>query len=188
MVGQNQGVLQHAISARKSVSRQIVRSGNLLSDRHAGTLLARALRRTLSLNCPQCRRRSICYGVHLAGGRMTDEIKLMAIGAAGVALVVLVIVAGIWIARRNRPAVFEPDQIALISERVTFSLGGVCAVVLLLVWNVAAAYLWISQAIVISETLLAMFWVGGNVLWGIGILVGRRRAYVVYKMPPAEEG
>ena len=119
---------------------------------------------------------------------MTDDVKIMAMGAAGVALVVLAIVVGVWIARRNRAAAFEPDQIALISERVTFSLGGFCAVVLLLVWNVAAACLWISQAIVIPETLLAIFWVGGNVLWGIGIIVGRKRAYLVYRMPPAEEG
>lgn len=115
-----------------------------------------------------------------------EEIKLVAMSIAGIVLLAIFVGGAVWIWRRMRTPSPNPDQIAIISERVTYSAGGLFAVLLLALSNAAAIYIWLAAINIVSETALAVLWIGNNVLWGVGVIVGRKRTYHVYRMPSTE--
>ena len=116
---------------------------------------------------------------------MTQDAINYFIAAAGVALIAVILVASIWGWRRTRTPLPEL-QIAVISERIAYSVGGILALLFLLLSNAAALYAWISGIGVVSETTLAIVWLGSTMLGGLGVIVGRRRTYRVYRMPSSD--
>ena len=133
--------------------------------------------------------RAAKWGLPNGERRMTTEqIKIAAAFIAGIAMLAILVSIAIWIWRRIRsPTSPDPDQIARISERVTYSAGGFFAMFLLVLSNAAAVYMWLTDMNILPERVFALLWIGSNMLWGIGIIVGRRRTYVVYKMPSPTE-
>lgn len=109
--------------------------------------------------------------------------------AGAVAVAVLSIVA--WIATRGqrrearrwrqyRPT--EPAPVATMEERITFTAGGIISLLLLILHNIGVL-IWLGTArSAVQEAALAAFWIGGNVLWGLGVALGRRRHYRIYRV------
>jgi len=116
---------------------------------------------------------------------MTQDAINYLIPTAGVALIAVVFVAAIWSWRWTRIPLPEL-QIAVISEQIVYSVGGILALLFLLLSNAAALYAWISGISVVSETTLAIVWLGSTMLGGLGVIVGRRRTYRVYRMPSSD--
>ena len=75
-------------------------------------------------------------------------------------------------------------EIARIEERVRFSLTGGMAVVLLLLHQTLILSLWQGALGSLPEAAIGIAWIAGNVLWGIGVIVGRRRSYRVFRLDP----
>lgn len=113
---------------------------------------------------------------------MTQDAINYLLPTAGIALIAVVLVAAVWGWRRGRAPLVDL-QIAVISERITYSVGGVLALLFLLLCNAAALYAWISGISAVFETTLAIMWLGSTMLGGLGVIVGRRRTYSVYRMP-----
>ena len=78
-------------------------------------------------------------------------------------------------AKDNRPL------IATIEERATFSPGGSIAVVFLLLFQFGIILAWGSTNSAVQEASLGTIWIAGNVLLGIGAIIGRRRSYRVLR-------
>jgi hypothetical protein len=116
---------------------------------------------------------------------MTQDAINYLVPIAGIALVALVLATAIWGWRRRRIPL--PDlQIAVISEQTTYTIGGILALLFLLLSNAAALYVWITGIGPLSETTLAIIWLGATMLSGLGVVAGRRRTYRVYRMPPSD--
>jgi hypothetical protein len=116
---------------------------------------------------------------------MTQDAINYLVPIAGIALIALVLVTAIWGWRRRRIPL--PDlQIAVISEQTTYTIGGILALLFLLLSNAAAVYVWITGIGPLSETTLAIIWLGATMLSGLGVVAGRRRTYRVYRMPPSD--
>jgi hypothetical protein len=78
-------------------------------------------------------------------------------------------------------------QIAHITEHVVFSGGGAFAVAMLFLSNVALTITYLSVTNVLQQNVALLSWIGWNILWGIGAIIGRRRTYIVYRdVPPTE--
>jgi len=108
------------------------------------------------------------------------------------ALVALLVAAVIFERRRGdrRAASGAPpvgDIVAIIDEDVAFSVGGIIAVVMLVLFNVAAVFAWYGASNVFQQGTAALVWVGWNVLWGTGAVIGRKRRYVVRRIPAGSE-
>jgi hypothetical protein len=78
-------------------------------------------------------------------------------------------------AKDNRPL------IATIEERTIFSSGGSVAVILLFVFQVLIIFAWGSTKSAVQEASLGTVWIAGNILLGIGAIIGRRRSYRVLR-------
>lgn len=73
-------------------------------------------------------------------------------------------------------------QIAVITEEVEVTGWGSFCAVLLVLHNIAI-FLWLLSAkSAFQETVVAVAWTGGNVLWGLGVALGRRRKMRVYRI------
>jgi hypothetical protein len=71
---------------------------------------------------------------------------------------------------------------------VTASTGGVFAGILLALHNLIMAVGYFTGARgAVQEASIGTIWIAGNVLWGVCVLVGRKRIYVVTReeQPPA---
>jgi hypothetical protein len=115
-----------------------------------------------------------------------------AIGQALIVIVVLALVAGTIIfaiktMRRQaaKPAPRELPGIATIVETTTLTVGGSVALILLVLHNIGVAGFSAKALSAVQEAALGTFWIGGNILWGIGIIVGRKRRYTVYRQDDA---
>ena len=116
---------------------------------------------------------------------MTPEALKLLAASAGIALIAIILGVAIGGWRRLRTPLPE-FQIAVISEKIVYSFGGILALSFLLLSNAAAFYVWLTGISVISETALAVMWMVGNILGSVGIIVGRRRIYSVYRMPSSD--
>lgn len=94
--------------------------------------------------------------------------------AAGGAVVVAVLLTAMrWrhIAQPVKP------PLATIEERISFTAVGIVSLLLLILHN-AAVVIWLAKSTtVIHEAAIGTMWIGGNVLWGLGVALGRRRTY-----------
>ena len=79
-----------------------------------------------------------------------------------------------------------PGTIALIEERVSFSPGGWFALIMIVLGNVVAFVVFVISLDPLIDVPNVLIWVGWNVLWGFGAVIGRKRSYVV-RQPGAEE-
>ena len=116
---------------------------------------------------------------------MTPEAFKLLAASGGIALIAIILGVAIGGWRRLRRPLPE-FQIAVISEKIVYSFGGILALSFLLLANAAAFYVWLTDMSVISETALAVMWIVGNILGSVGIIVGRRRIYSVYRMPSSD--
>lgn len=122
---------------------------------------------------------------------MPDDLQRL-VGAVAFAVVFFVLTAGIVSAVRawkrvpkargtSRP---EPDiPIAIIEEKIVMTTGGEVAVIMMLL-NVLLCVFWflIAKTIVEQAAAGAVF-TGGAVMWGVCIICGRRRTYLVRRGP-----
>jgi hypothetical protein len=80
-----------------------------------------------------------------------------------------------------------PGTIALIEERVSFSWGGRFALVMIVLGNVVAFVVFVISLDPLIDVPNVLIWVGWNVLWGFGAVIGRKRSYVVRQPVQATE-
>jgi hypothetical protein len=73
-------------------------------------------------------------------------------------------------------------EIAKIVEQVWFSGGGLIAVILLMLHNCVMFYLYlVATKSAVQEASIGTMWIAGNVLFGVGAIIGRRRTYRVLR-------
>ena len=77
-------------------------------------------------------------------------------------------------------------EIARIEEKVWFSINGTIAVLMLVLCNFIAVMNFSTSKTVLQETVAALIWIGSNVLWGTGAIIGRKRTYIVRRELPKE--
>jgi hypothetical protein len=82
------------------------------------------------------------------------------------------------------PAPLKLVTIAQIEEQVAFSGGGIVAVLLLVLCNLIAIVSFVASTTILQETLAALVWIGWNILWGTGAIIGRKRTYIVRREAP----
>lgn len=80
----------------------------------------------------------------------------------------------------------DTNQIAQIDEIETFTSGGVAALVMLVIFNVFSFAGFMIANGAIQQAVAALIWIGWNVVWGLGAILGRQRSYRVYRTPPTE--
>ena len=81
----------------------------------------------------------------------------------------------------------SPVQIAHMTEHVSFTFGGGFAVAMLILFNIALTITYLTVTNVLQQNVALLSWVGWNILWGIGAIIGRRREYIIYRdVVPAE--
>lgn len=69
-------------------------------------------------------------------------------------------------------------------EHARFTGGGILCLILLVLWNIAlAAGFVFGTRVAVSEIAFALVWLGGNQMIGLGVLIGRRRAFVAQRAP-----
>jgi len=115
----------------------------------------------------------------------------VAVVAAILAVLFALLVRVRWQSRVKRIAHLEDlaaSHIADIEEDVRLSLGGTICLLLLILHNFAVLSWFTLPKSAFQEASVAAIWTGGNVLWGIGILIGRRRTYHVRRVQAAAEG
>ena len=74
-----------------------------------------------------------------------------------------------------------PVEIARITEHVVFSGGGAFAVVMLILFNIVLTITYFEVTNVLQQDVALLSWIGWNILWGIGAIIGRRRTYIVHR-------
>jgi hypothetical protein len=80
-------------------------------------------------------------------------------------------------------------EIARIVEQVWFSGGGLIAVILLMLHNWLMFYLFFAATkSAVQEASLGTLWIAGNVLFGVGAIIGRRRTYRVLRDQNPDRG
>jgi hypothetical protein len=75
--------------------------------------------------------------------------------------------------------------IARIEERITLTPSGFFFLVILMLHQLASAIYFGAAKTAFQETSAAAIWIGENVLWGLGVALGRRSTYTVYRDPDA---
>lgn len=77
----------------------------------------------------------------------------------------------------------ESTEIARIVEEVRTTLGGGVCTLMLILNAVCTIPPFIFDSSAVRQAAWAAAFTGGSVLWGIGVIVGRRRTYVVHRSP-----
>jgi hypothetical protein len=81
-------------------------------------------------------------------------------------------------------------EIAEIKETVSYSVGAVLCMLILIVHNIWIFITYNTASTVMQQIAAACLWTGGNILWGLGVAQGRTKRYTVYQVetspPPAE--
>lgn len=105
---------------------------------------------------------------------------LITVGILAV-LIVAVVIQQRRHAAREREAARRYTSIAKIREEIEFtSAGGLC-IALLVVGNIYWIATFAASNTVLQQTVTALLWIGGNVLFGLGAALGRRRTYTVFR-------
>jgi hypothetical protein len=79
-----------------------------------------------------------------------------------------------------------PIEIASIVEHETFSAGGAFAILFLILSNIVAIFTFATASNILQQNVAMLGWIGWNILWGVGAIIGRRRTYTVYRTPPPD--
>lgn len=109
-----------------------------------------------------------------------DETTTTGIVGTVAVLAGLVVLALFWRAREKRKIIIKTrDEIARIEEITLATAGGTLAMLLLVLHNAGMLAIFMGTKNAIQEASLGTLWIAGNVLWGIGVIVGRKRTYVV---------
>ena len=78
-----------------------------------------------------------------------------------------------------------PIEIASIVEHETFSAGGAFAMLLLILSNIVAIFTYALASNILQQNVAMLGWIGWNILWGVGAIIGRKRTYTDYRTPPS---
>lgn len=114
-------------------------------------------------------------------------IEMLVIGGGGI-FAALAIAAAIWsfgLLRRRADRPIRAELAQIIETISATPAGGFCMLMLLL-HQVGCFAAFGTSTNVIQEATIACLWIGGNVLWGLGVALGRRRTYVVYRDVPRD--
>lgn len=88
---------------------------------------------------------------------------------------------------RRTPSRPPPVEIAAIEEVTTFSPMGVIAVILLSIGGLLILPLLVLSGTILQQSVMFTAWIGWNVLFGAGAVIGRRRIYRVFRVMPEEK-
>jgi sterol desaturase/sphingolipid hydroxylase (fatty acid hydroxylase superfamily) len=129
---------------------------------------------------------------NLFGSDMPLAVRfLIALVVLGVIIAAIVVVIIRWRSSRRVNVSYVPPEppveIARIVEHQTFSAGGAFAVVLLVVSNLIAVVTYASASNILQQNVAMLGWIGWNILWGVGAIIGRKRTYTVFRTPPPPE-
>ena len=125
---------------------------------------------------------------NLFGSDMPLAVRfLIALVVLGVIIAAIVVVIIRWRSSRRVNVSYVPPEppveIARIVEHQTFSAGGAFAVVLLVVSNLIAVVTYASASNILQQNVAMLGWIGWNILWGVGAIIGRKRTYTVFRTP-----
>jgi hypothetical protein len=79
------------------------------------------------------------------------------------------------------------ERVAIIQERIEATAGGSAATLLLVVSNLFVIGDFVASTNILQQNVAINLWIGCNVLFGLGVAVGRRRTYVVLRTPPDDD-
>lgn len=80
------------------------------------------------------------------------------------------------------------DQpIAEIREQITFTPGGRICLIFLVLNTLLCGFGWFALNGAVQQAAVGTAWIAGNVLWGLGAALGRRRTYTVYRVLPSQQ-
>jgi hypothetical protein len=69
--------------------------------------------------------------------------------------------------------------IASIDETTVFSGGGVFAMVMLVLTQTIGLFALLGSTNIFQQLMAGVMIISGTLLWGIGVIIGRKRSYVV---------
>jgi hypothetical protein len=76
------------------------------------------------------------------------------------------------------------EEIALLTEHSEFTPGGIAGIALMLAFDVLMLVgCVVAPKNILQETVAALIWIGGNQLFGVMVLSGRQRHYLVRRAP-----
>lgn len=103
----------------------------------------------------------------------------------GILLAILVTIAVELRKRSRRAEEFghwrEHNELATIRETIVLTSGGGLALVLMVLHNILIVVTFFTARTVLQETVMLLGWIGGNLLLGLGVALGRRRTYTAYR-------
>lgn len=88
--------------------------------------------------------------------------------------------------RRKREEEMEARELATIVEEVRITPGGVICFILLVITVIATAFSYISAATVFQQIASGVSLIAGCILWGLGVALGQRRTYRIYRSEKRE--
>jgi hypothetical protein len=124
----------------------------------------------------------------------TQTNTLYAIAGVILLAVIIAIIVQVKSRKNMQMAWTQPTrtETANIEEIVAFSGGGVVCLILLILHQIGIMLAFATTSEGIQQAAVGTLWIGGNTLWGIGIIVGRTRTYRVTQQeslgPPIVEG
>jgi len=97
-------------------------------------------------------------------------------------LLLLVALVRFLISTTNKKKEMPQIEIARLVEDVGFTTGGTIAVFLLILHNCLMFYLYVGATkSAVQEASIGTIWIAGNVLFGIGAIIGRHRTHRVLR-------
>lgn len=109
------------------------------------------------------------------------------VGVAGIAIVVLCMVITFALSRRanrqrrTRDEELAARELATIVEEIQITAGGVICFILLIGTIVLAISAYSTAATVFQQIEAGVSLIAGCILWGLGVALGRRRTYRIYR-------
>jgi len=110
----------------------------------------------------------------------------LAVGAFWIMVVIallITVVAGKAIDRRRRKREEElaSRELAIIVEDVAITAGGRISMAMLVLTIIYAVLVYVAAKTVFQQIEAGVTLIGGSIIWGLGIAVGRVRTYRVYR-------
>jgi hypothetical protein len=107
--------------------------------------------------------------------------------AAGAVLLLLVMMAHSYWKKRQRAELEGPGAAAFLIEDVRVTGAGQFCAVMLALHNLGILLFWSAGArSAVQEAVIGLIWIAGNQLWSLGVMLGRRRTFVMRRPPEAE--
>jgi hypothetical protein len=125
---------------------------------------------------------------------MTNVEYYYGVGAVAATLVFIGAMIIFSVRRQARQKKWEPPKrrvdtkpiIATMEEKTEFSSGGVAALALMILFNLLQIFSLVLAVNILQQTVSALIWIGINILCCTGLIIGRKRSYIVRRELPLD--